>query len=253
MIATQLKLLAIIFSVIAPLISVLALATFGTTWFVFRYEIIYISKPQKDTFAKGYPLALNQLLTGLYTMHICVIGLFLLERTPENHLACLPQALLMLSVASMTIIFQIVLTKAFQSLVHSLPLLGQPIKERPGIWTRIWDIFRGCIGARNTAWQSRQSTVGERSMELSAINYSPQWTDLSGCDSRVGQDSTGLENPYADTLHWTLWLPRDPYSFCAGMISQLHQLHPRIKITNEGASMDSAGRLEISQAPDSIR
>ncbi|KAL8788258.1 MAG: hypothetical protein Q9213_001778 [Squamulea squamosa] len=234
-------------------IRVLAIATFGTTWFVFRYEVIYITKPQNDTSGKGYPLALNQLFTGVYTMHACVIGLFLLERTPEDHLACLPQALLTLVVATMTVIFQVILTQAFQSLIRSLPLLSQPSEERRGIWKTVWETSRGWVGTRNIARQRGRSTFGEPGIELSATNNSPLWTDLSEHDREVAQDSTHLDNPYTDAIKMTLWLPRDPYGICDSMIAQFHQLHPQINITSEGASITAAGRLRISKAPDNIR
>lgn len=50
---------------------------------------------------------------------------------------------------------------------------------------------------------------------------------------------------------------KDPGAFLAAVNAsikaQISQLHPQIQITDEGASINSEGRLEISKAPESIR
>lgn len=235
------------------MISVLAVATFGTTWFVFRYEVIYISKPQGDTSGEVYPLALNQLFTGVYTMHICVIGLFLLERTPGNHLACLPQALLTLLMAIITVVYQVILRRAFQSLIRSIPLIRQPNEERYGTWNIIWRMYRHLVVNRGSSGEGQLSKSEDPGTERIASNDFRPRTDLSQRDSEDLQDFRRSGNPYLDTVPLMMWLPRDPYGICAMMIAEVHQQHPQIKITNDGTAMDRMGHLTIDKVPNGVK
>ncbi|KAL8702043.1 MAG: hypothetical protein Q9224_000213 [Gallowayella concinna] len=72
--------------------------------------------------------AINQLFTGLYVMELCLVGLFFLVRDADekgNQLATTPckgQAIIMIVVLILTIVYQFLLNNAFGPLFRYLPI-----------------------------------------------------------------------------------------------------------------------------------
>ncbi|KAL2161823.1 hypothetical protein VTH06DRAFT_7607 [Thermothelomyces fergusii] len=77
---TNLGVIAISYSCIAPLILVFAGLGMFFISYVFRYSLIYVCDPGPDTKGLFYPRALMHLMTGLYIAEICLIGLFALKK-----------------------------------------------------------------------------------------------------------------------------------------------------------------------------
>ena len=83
-----------------------------------------------DTGGLLYPIAINQLFTGIYVMELCLVGLFFLVRDAVivNGVAkavgtpCKPQAIIMIIVMILTVIFQWLLNNAFGPLLRYLPI-----------------------------------------------------------------------------------------------------------------------------------
>jgi calcium permeable stress-gated cation channel len=114
--------IALVYSVIAPLILIFAIITFSLYWIANRYCMLYIFKVKEDTGGLLYPRAINQTFTGLYFMEICMIGLFLLVRDGDNNVACLPQAIIMIVVTALTLLYQVLLNQSFSPLFRHLPI-----------------------------------------------------------------------------------------------------------------------------------
>ncbi|KAG8532599.1 uncharacterized protein KY384_002476 [Bacidia gigantensis] len=127
---TNLACIGLIYSVISPLILIFNIITFSLFWFVYRYNTLYVTKFGFDTGGLLYPTAINQLFTGLYTMELCLIGLFFLVRDAklENGVAttsgspCKVQGIIMIVAFFLTIIFQYLLNTAFGPLLRYLPI-----------------------------------------------------------------------------------------------------------------------------------
>ncbi|KAL8805094.1 MAG: hypothetical protein Q9182_002184 [Xanthomendoza sp. 2 TL-2023] len=125
---TNLAAIGLIYSVISPLIMVFNIATFSLFWFVYRYNTLYVTKFRFDTGGLLFPKAINQLFTGLYVMELCLIGLFFLVRDADeegNQLATTPckgQAIIMIVVLILTIVYQFLLNNAFGPLFRYLPI-----------------------------------------------------------------------------------------------------------------------------------
>lgn len=107
---------------IAPLILVFNVITFGLFWFVYRYNTLYVTKFRFDTGGLLFPRAINQLFTGIYVMEVCLIGLFFLVRDENNDVACKGQAICMIVVLILTVGYQILLNEAFSPLIRYLPI-----------------------------------------------------------------------------------------------------------------------------------
>lgn len=96
--------------------------TFSLFWFVYRYNTLYVTKFRFDTGGLLFPKAINQLFTGLYVMEICLIGLFFLVRDDQGQVACEGQAVCMIVVTALTVLYQILLNEAFSPLYRYIPI-----------------------------------------------------------------------------------------------------------------------------------
>lgn len=114
---TNFACIAIVFSVIAPLMTVFAILNFAMLWFAHRYNMLYVTRFRTDTGGVLYPRALNQTFTGLYVMEICLLGLFLIQSS-----TCYPQAIIMVVALVLTALYQIFLNREFGPLLRYLPI-----------------------------------------------------------------------------------------------------------------------------------
>ncbi|KAJ5244478.1 hypothetical protein N7489_004574 [Penicillium chrysogenum] len=119
---TTLASIGLIYCVVAPLILVFNVITFGLFWFVYRYNTLYVTKFRFDTGGLLFPRAINQLFTGIYVMEVCLIGLFFLVRDADDNVACEGQAICMIVVLILTAGYQILLNEAFSPLIRYLPI-----------------------------------------------------------------------------------------------------------------------------------
>ncbi|PYH96048.1 DUF221 domain protein [Aspergillus ellipticus CBS 707.79] len=119
---TTLASIGLIYCVIAPLILIFNVVTFGLFWFVYRYNTLYVTKFRFDTGGLLFPRAINQLFTGLYVMELSLIGLFFLVRDNAGDVACEGQAIIMIVVLILTAGYQILLNDAFGPLFRYLPI-----------------------------------------------------------------------------------------------------------------------------------
>ncbi|KAI4138289.1 MAG: hypothetical protein L6R39_006869 [Caloplaca ligustica] len=124
---TNLAAIGLIYSVISPLIMVFNITTFSLFWLVYRYNTLYVTKFRFDTGGLLFPKAINQLFTGLYVMELCLIGLFFLVRDANANgdsvgTPCKGQAIIMIVVLILTVLYQFLLNKAFGPLFRYLPI-----------------------------------------------------------------------------------------------------------------------------------
>ena len=110
--------IGIVYSIISPLIIIMMLITFCLFWFTYRYQMIYVSYAKAETNGLIFPKAVNQLFTGLYFLELCLIGLFFLQ----TNRACVPHAIIMIVTLIFTILYQLVLNRAFGPLFTYLPI-----------------------------------------------------------------------------------------------------------------------------------
>src|SRR5437016_3278307 len=96
--------------------------TFSLFWFVYRYNTLYVTKFRFDTGGLLFPKAVNQLFTGIYVMEICLIGMFFLVRDDNDGVACKGQAICMIIVLVITVLYQYLLNEAFRPLFQYLPI-----------------------------------------------------------------------------------------------------------------------------------
>ncbi|UKZ73871.1 hypothetical protein TrVFT333_001525 [Trichoderma virens FT-333] len=119
---TNFACIAIIYSVVAPLISIFAVITFGLLWVAQRYSMLYVTRFEVDTGGVLYPRALNQTFTGIYVMELCLAGLFFIVVDESGTHTCTPHGIVMIVVLVLTILYQILLNNSFSPLFRYLPI-----------------------------------------------------------------------------------------------------------------------------------
>ncbi|KAL2257406.1 hypothetical protein VTK26DRAFT_214 [Humicola hyalothermophila] len=119
---TNFACIALIYSIVAPLISLFAIITFSLLWVAHRYNMLYVTRFKTDTGGVLYPRAINQTFTGLYVMELCMIGLFFLARDVDGEATCVPQGIIMVITLILTILYQYVLNSSFGPLLRYLPI-----------------------------------------------------------------------------------------------------------------------------------
>ncbi|TRX98118.1 hypothetical protein FHL15_000763 [Xylaria flabelliformis] len=119
---TNFACIALVYSVIAPIISIFAIITFSLLWVANKYSMIYVNRLSIDTGGVLYPRALNQTFTGLYVMEIALIGLFFIQQDEKGIHACTPQAIIMIVVTILTALYQLLLNMSFGPMFRYLPI-----------------------------------------------------------------------------------------------------------------------------------
>ncbi|KAM7187444.1 protein of unknown function DUF221 domain containing protein [Naviculisporaceae sp. PSN 640] len=111
---TNLAVIALSYSCIAPLILLFAGLGMCFVYVVYRYNLIYVYESDLDTQGLFYPTALMQLMWGLYIAEICMIGLFALKDG-------FGPLLLMVLFLVFSVLVHISLSEAVAPLLYNLP------------------------------------------------------------------------------------------------------------------------------------
>ncbi|KAL2141895.1 hypothetical protein VTI28DRAFT_1828 [Corynascus sepedonium] len=119
---TNFACIALIYSIVAPLIAIFAIITFSLLWVAHRYNMLYVTRFKTDTGGVLYPRAINQTFTGLYVMELCLIGLFFLAEDETGTNVCFPQGIIMVVALILTILYQYLLNSSFGPLFRYLPI-----------------------------------------------------------------------------------------------------------------------------------
>ncbi|KAK4454312.1 DUF221-domain-containing protein [Podospora aff. communis PSN243] len=119
---TNFACIALIYSVVSPLISLFAIITFSLLWVANRYNMLYVTRFRTDTGGVLYPRAINQTFTGLYVMELCLIGLFGLVEDEDGTNVCVPHSIVMFVALLCTALYQYHLNSAFGPLLRYLPI-----------------------------------------------------------------------------------------------------------------------------------
>lgn len=107
---TNLAVIAITYSGIAPLVLGFAVVGFSLIYIAFRYNFLYVYEANIETKGAAYQKALKQILVGCYLSEICLIGLFAIS-TAKNIQSVGP-LVIMCILLFITVIFSFTLSRA---------------------------------------------------------------------------------------------------------------------------------------------
>ncbi|KAH8809112.1 hypothetical protein F5884DRAFT_393902 [Xylogone sp. PMI_703] len=111
---TNIAVIAITYSCIAPLVLFFATCGMGLFYLAYRYNILYVTDASIDTKGLIYPRALQQLMVGVYLAELCMIGLFAIA-------TAIGPLILMIAFLVFTVLYHYSLNSALSPLFHTLP------------------------------------------------------------------------------------------------------------------------------------
>ncbi|KAK1055749.1 phosphate metabolism protein 7 [Friedmanniomyces endolithicus] len=116
---TNLGVIALAYSCIAPLVLGFATVGFALLYLAFRYNVLFTLGTQIDTKGRAYARALQQLTVGIYLAEFCLIGLFAIGSSGSGVSA--GPLVLMIIFAIGTVLWHIQLRSAMSRHLTSLP------------------------------------------------------------------------------------------------------------------------------------
>ncbi|KAJ7826987.1 hypothetical protein B0H14DRAFT_3144736 [Mycena olivaceomarginata] len=132
---TLLVVIALVYSVISPIINGLACFTFFAFYQLYKYLFLwqFEQPPSSHTGGLFFPKAITHIFVGLYIQQVCMAGLFFLARDQNQNMSSTPQAILMIALIVITgmalmtfyrpkVLFQMLISNSFGPLKHALPL-----------------------------------------------------------------------------------------------------------------------------------
>lgn len=243
---TNLTCIALVYTVIAPLISVVTTFSFVLLWVANRYNIIYVASTKVDTGGVLYPRAINQTFTGLYFMELCLIGLFFLVRNEHNEVACAPQAVIMSVVLASTVAYQIALNRSFGALLRFLPIATDDKPEASAAADNRFTV--ASTRAAKSATKRRQGI--RRRRRSNVLTKHPNVSGLRDADAnRCAQTRDAFQNPELRARPRTVWIPSDVKGVSDDEMRHTRHMSELIPISNEGASLDSKTRVFCIRKP----
>ncbi|KAL7915998.1 hypothetical protein GGI35DRAFT_473313 [Trichoderma velutinum] len=224
---TNFACIAIIYSVVAPLISIFAVITFGLLWVAQRYSMLYVTRFEVDTGGVLYPRALNQTFTGIYVMELCLTGLFFIVVDDSGTHTCTPHGIVMIVVLILTILYQILLNNSFSPLFRYLPITFEDEAVlRDEAFQRAQDRRFGLSGDSdnedNEDAEGGQREEGGTAEKASTSMESREDIELSNIQS--GKGKVRIANPVKKVGSWAKGGGKQVGSWAKGGGNQLRKL-----------------------------
>ncbi|KAF9437324.1 hypothetical protein BGZ76_001211 [Entomortierella beljakovae] len=97
---------ALLYSVLAPLVLFFAFVYFSLASLVYKYQLMYVFRTKVETGGRLFRVVYNRLLVALVLFQIVMIGILNLKKVPKHSLAILPLPFL-------TILFKVFIMKAY--------------------------------------------------------------------------------------------------------------------------------------------
>lgn len=253
---TNLFVIAIAYSCIAPLVLGFATVGFCVFYMAYRYNCLYVYQSKIDSHGEAYKRALQQMMTGVYIAQLCLIGLFGIRGAGA-------QTTLMVINLIVTAIINLVLDRILQPLEVLLGVDDWTEQEVPFLAEHD-DIDPSDDAALHIASHNRR--LGLNRLPRPAADYLSGFFDsiisashsqtrawLTEPSARADEEDDQtilsedeLKNAYANPAFSAktpkLWIPRDPGGKVSTEEIRLNK-EDGIATTDDGASIDSDALL----------
>jgi hypothetical protein len=249
---TNLAVIAVTYSGIAPLVLGFATVGFCLLYIAFKYNFLYVYESHIDTKGAAYQKALKQLLTGCYLSELCLIGLFGIA-TGKN-LQAIGPLIIMVILLVITIVFQLTLGKALvheeARLAYSDPIAFNGHHE---------DGLKGTNGANGEKIAGTQSQHVPRASRIplflrNIIN--PERNSMNSLSASLDQfyhhpqeplpveiQKRAYFNPSVTSPTPVIWIVRDDMGISQREIRDTHKTVPGLEITDEQAIFNEKGKV----------
>jgi len=249
---TNLCVIALSYSIIAPLVMGFATVGLGLLYFAYRYNFLFVYNVNINTNGMVYPRALFQTLTGVYLGQICLIGLFAVNKMPGP-------VILQVIFLIFTILFQITLSSAIQPLLNYLPKNLQ-VEEEALLSMENGDQLPASVDAdRDGAADVPLDPDGDGVAGISETKPSAfqrflkpeKYESYQHMRKRIPQDVPEIHytpeterdayyNPSITAIPTTIWIPRDAGGVSRQEVTHTSSVNP---ISDHGAIVTN-GKIE---------
>ncbi|KAH3909785.1 hypothetical protein HBI56_131550 [Parastagonospora nodorum] len=253
---TNLAVIAITYSGIAPLMLGFAVIGFSLIYVAFRYNFLYVYESNIETKGAAYQKAMKHILVGCYLSELCLIGLFAIS-TAKNIQAVGP-LIIMCILLLITIIFSVTLSKALAheearlAYTDPSPLNGHHENGLNGV--------DGTNGEKVAAAQSGNSF--QHAPKPSRIPLflrkliNPERNSMNTLSASLDQfyhhpqeplpveiQKRAFFNPSVTSPTPVIWIVRDDMGISEREIRDTKKMVPGLEITDEQAIFNEKGKV----------
>lgn len=254
---SNLTVIAITYSCIAPLILGFAAIGLYLFYFAYRYNLLYVNSGNVDTKGLVYPQALQHLTVGCYLAILCLIGLFGIQAAPGP-------LVLMVIFGIFCVLYHLSLNSAISPLLYYLPRSLEAEEESLlQVEEGAMPSRAGASGSEKTGFNSSGVAETEKGLPnppphkkpgLLAKFFRPDlYTDYATMRRLVPRDSIPIEysqetareayhHPAITNRTPLLWVPRDQAGVSRQECAHTSEVIP---MTDEGAYYDEKGKLVV--------
>ena len=259
---TNLAVIAITYSLMAPLILVFAAGAFGLLYFAYLHNFLYVYNQSIDTAGMVFPRAIWQSFTGIYLLEVCMTGLF-------GVATAVPEAVLMGITIPITAIYQILLQWKLKNL-ELLDVTDTDLETGEGEHTPVETPSEEKGSPILNAHESPTNTSGQTGVTGTGAGVAPTGA-TPGIEGSAGNqavdavaDQLALKNakgprrghPVTNDYHHpaltapvpVIWIPQDPLGISKEEIRDTKAVGD-IKITDGGASLDEKNKMAWNEDP----
>ncbi|KIK55038.1 hypothetical protein GYMLUDRAFT_249051 [Collybiopsis luxurians FD-317 M1] len=275
---TLLTVIALGYSIIAPVINGLACATFFAFYMLYKYLFLwqYQQDLSTDTGGLFFPKAIQHLFVGLYVQLVCLAALFFLVTDENKKHSAVPEGALTIVLIIFTAFFHIIINNMYDPLKNALPLTmveKMYHEEAPPSPVIEADNEEGRV--RNNELEMAESKHGLRGASVDDDRLKLQHSAESPSDLEANAPETehegsikampdrpapraeeeyGFAHPAVSRPQRTVWIPKDQL----GLAEEEERacLEKGIDVSTRDAEMNEKGKVELTgdgQPPDLVR
>ncbi|CAK3869412.1 related to DUF221 domain [Lecanosticta acicola] len=243
---TNLGVIALSYSSIAPLVLGFATVGFGFLYIAFRYNALFTLGTNVSTRGESYARALQQLTVGIYISEICLIGLFAIGVGSTNQ--SIGPLVLMIIFLVGTIVWHVLMIRSLSKLSNSLP--EEPVAEK---------FHQNAAGRENSDAEKAQET-GQKKIGIVDRVKRFFWPLNAAADAiwSVSPNLGEPVRPYTQQevdeafLHPavisevpTIWIARDKYGLSKQeIVNTKKEVGEGLEVTDENAWFNEKGKLQ---------
>ncbi|KAK7044665.1 kinase domain-containing protein [Favolaschia claudopus] len=256
---TLLVVIALVYSVISPIINGLACFTFFAFYQLYKYLFLYQFEqpPSSDTGGLFFPKAITHMFVGMYIQQICMAGLFFLARDQADKASSAPQGVLMIVLIAFTFLFQRLVSNSYGPLIHALPLsladktytANMPPQSEPASPSHA----NGSETHEMSEAMPRKSDV-KRTSSLHENEEYEGLTDRERVGNRAArvksEEEYGFTHPAASRPQRVVWFPKDRL----GLAEEEERgcVDMGVDCSVKDAEMNEKGKVDISGPPPDL-
>lgn len=188
---------------------------------------------------------------------ICMAGLFLLARDQKQNASSIPQAILMIVLIAVTVLFQLLMNNSFGPLKHALPLSLADKTFSSAPVERADTVAAARNGGGSEVHEMTSPKSAKRSSSLHEHDENEEYeglTDQQKTSNRVAriksEEEYGFAHPAASRPQRIVWFPRDRLGLAEEEERGCREAG--VDCSVKDAEMNEKGKVDISGAPPDL-